>query len=94
VWPAAIFGAAGWELAKAGFAWYVDNLGNLQVIYGGIGAAITLLISAYVIASIFLISAELCAQLNNWVIEHPQRPTIYIQPDTPKSLPRSSPFIE
>jgi membrane protein len=95
VWPAAIFGAVGWELAKAGFAWYLDNLANFQVIYGSIGAAIILLFSAYIVASIVLISAELCAQLNTWIIEHPQRKHIYITTETVKALPpHSSPFVE
>lgn len=67
VWPAAIFGAAGWEIAKAGFRWYLENLANYQVIYGGIATVIVLLFSAYLLASIFIFSAELCAQLNEWL---------------------------
>jgi membrane protein len=68
VWPAAIFGGLGWELAKAGFQWYLANVANFQFIYGGIATAIVLLLWAYLIAAIFLISAELCAQLNDWFI--------------------------
>ncbi len=71
IWPAALFGAVGWELAKAIFTWYVDNVTNFQVVYGTISTAIILLLSAYVLAAIFLISAELCAQLNEWVLERP-----------------------
>jgi membrane protein len=67
VWPAAIFGAAGWEIAKAGFRWYLENLANFQVIYGSIATVIVLLFSAYLLASIFIFSAELCAQLNEWL---------------------------
>lgn len=73
VWPAAIFGAAGWELAKAGFGWYVTNFGNFQFVYGGLAAAIVLLLSAYIIAAIFLLSAELCAALNEWVLRQHQK---------------------
>lgn len=94
IWPAAIFGAAGWEISKAGFAWYLDNLANFQVIYGSITTAIILLLSIYVIASILLISAELCAQLNTWILEHPQRPQVYLESEPVKSLPHSSPFVE
>jgi membrane protein len=68
VWPAAIFGAAGWELAKSAFAWYLTNLANYQIIYGSIATAIALLFYAYITASIFLLSAEICAQLNRWLI--------------------------
>jgi membrane protein len=69
VWPAAIFGAVGWEVAKWAFGWYLLNIANYQFIYGTLSAAIVLLFWAYVIASIFLISAELCAQLNEWLLD-------------------------
>ena len=69
VWPAAMFGAIGWEFAKSGFEWYLTNLADYSVIYGGIATGIVLLFWAYLIASIFLFSAELCARLNEWVIE-------------------------
>jgi membrane protein len=68
VWPAAIFGGLGWELAKSAFQWYLTNLANYQFIYGSIATAIVLLLWAYLIAAIFLISAEFCAQLNDWFI--------------------------
>jgi membrane protein len=66
VWPAAIVGAIGWELAKQGFIWYLQSVNNFQFIYGSIATAIVLLFWAYLMASIFLFSAELCAQLNEW----------------------------
>lgn len=96
IWPAAIFGAAGWELAKAGFAWYLDNLANYQVIYGSITTAIILLLSAYIIASILLLSAELCARLNAWILEQPPTQKILIVPSpaSTKSLPDTSPYTE
>lgn len=73
VWPAAIFGAVGWELAKSGFVWYTTTVANFQFIYGGIATAIVLLLWAYLIAAIFLFSAELCAQLNQWFIARHER---------------------
>lgn len=69
VWPAAMFGAVGWELAKRAFEWYLTNLASYSVIYGGIATGIVLLFWAYLIASLFLFSAELCARLNEWLIE-------------------------
>jgi membrane protein len=66
VWPAAIFGALGWEVAKVGFEWYITTIASFQFIYGTISTAIILLLWAYLIAAIFLFSAELCAQLNEW----------------------------
>ena len=73
VWPAAIFGAVGWELAKSGFVWYTSTIANFQFIYGGIATAIVLLLWAYLIAAIFLFSAELCSQLNQWYIVRQER---------------------
>lgn len=67
VWPAAIFGAAGWEIAKTGFGWYLTSVANYQFVYGSIATVIVLLFWAYLIASIFLLSAEFCAQLNDWL---------------------------
>lgn len=69
IWPAALFGAFGFELAKRGFSWYLANFANYQVVYGSIAAVIVLLFWAYLLASIFLLSAEMCAQLNEWLIE-------------------------
>jgi membrane protein len=70
VWPAAIVGALGWEIAKSGFGWYLTAVANVQFVYGSIATAIVLLFWAYVIAAIFLFSAELCAQLNDWIEAH------------------------
>lgn len=69
VWPAAIFGAIGWEIAKTGFGWFLNNVANYQFVYGAIAAGIILLFWAYLIASIFLLSAEICAQLNEWLLD-------------------------
>ncbi len=69
VWPAAILGAVGWELLKAGFNWYLVNLANFQFVYASINTVIVLMFWAYLLASIFLISAEFCAQLNEWMFD-------------------------
>lgn len=68
VLPAAMFGAIGWELAKAGFGYYLNSLGTFQFVYGSIATGIVLLFWANLIAAIFLFSAELCARLNEWII--------------------------
>ncbi|MCY4538274.1 MAG: YihY/virulence factor BrkB family protein [Chloroflexi bacterium] len=65
---AAIFGAIGWELAKAGLAYYLNNLAGFQFIYGGIATTVVLLFWANLVAAIFLLSAEFCARLNEWII--------------------------
>lgn len=70
VWPAAVVGAIGWEIAKQAFEWYLTNLANYQIIYGSIATGIVLLFWAWVIASIFLFSAQLCARLNEWLSDY------------------------
>lgn len=95
IWPAAIFGAVGWELAKAIFTWYVNNVSNFQVVYGTISTAIILLLSAYFLAAIFLISAELCSQLNEWILERPPLQRMYLEsPGAVPSLPESRSTVE
>jgi len=73
IWPASIIGSIGWELAKRGFEWYLANLANYWIIYGSIATGIVLLFWAWLIASLFLFSAELCAQLNQWLIAEEDR---------------------
>ena len=68
VLPAALLGAVGWELAKSGFGYYLTNLGGFQFVYGGIATVIVFLFWAYLIAAIFLFSAEFCARLNDWFV--------------------------
>src|SRR5258708_2245986 len=36
LWPAAIFAAIAWELSKNLFGWYVANLANFGLVYGGL----------------------------------------------------------
>ena len=81
VWPAAIFGAVTLELAKALFAWYLSTLANFQFVYGSIATVIIFLLWAFLTACIFLLSAELCAQLNLWFIaqNEPARNRIYTE---------------
>lgn len=69
VWPAAIFGSLGFELSKVLFALYLNSLANYQVVYGGIATVIVLMLWAYLVASVFLIAAEICSQINLWLLE-------------------------
>jgi membrane protein len=68
VWPSAIFGALGWELLKAGFNWYLNNIANFQFVYGSLVATvIVLMFWAYLLASNFLLAAEICTEINEWM---------------------------
>jgi membrane protein len=70
IWPAAIFGSVGWEIAKVGFAWFLENLANFALVYAIIAPVIVFLLYAYITASVLIISAELCARINEWLINH------------------------
>jgi len=99
VWPAALVGAIGWEIAKSAFGWYLTNVANYQFVYGTLATGIILLFWAFLIASLFLVSAELCAGLNEWYIQYflkPDEPagmdsgepeSIRLRPGTPSKLP-------
>ncbi len=68
VLPAALLGAVGWELAKSGFGLYMNSVAGFQFVYGGIATVIVFLFWAFLIAAIFLFSAEFCSHLNEWII--------------------------
>ena len=92
VWPAAIFGGLGLELAKWLFALYLTNFPSFQIVYGGIATVIVLLLWAYLMMCIFLISAELCSQLNFWLSYQNEPPLTRIfsdqkSPALPSEIP-------
>lgn len=64
VWPAAIIGATGWELVRFGLSHYISNATRYSMIYGSISVVIVLLLWAYLMSLVFLLSAEICARLN------------------------------
>lgn len=70
IWPSAIFGAMGWELAKGLFVWYLESFANFAVVYGSIATVIVLMLAAFLTASVVILSAELCAELNKWVAQY------------------------
>ncbi len=66
IWPAAVLGGAGWELAQSLFVWYLENFSTFSVIYGSLGTVIILLLWIYLSSAILLLAAELCNALNTW----------------------------
>jgi membrane protein len=62
VWPGAVLATIFWLFATAGFAWYVRNIGNYNVMYGSLGAGIALLVWMYLMAVIALIGCEFNAE--------------------------------
>lgn len=93
VWPVAILGAVVLEFAKSLFATYISELANFQFVYGSIATVIVLMVWAYLTASIFLICAEICAQLNLWHIaksEQQKRVSVFIHAEL-SGLPEEIP---
>lgn len=62
VWPGAILATFLWLGATKGFAWYIRNITNYNVLYGSIGAGIALLVWMYVIALIAILGCEFNAE--------------------------------
>ena len=58
VWPGAWLATSLWLVATSGFAWYVRNIANYNVLYGSIGAVIALVVWMYLLALIALIGCE------------------------------------
>ena len=63
VWPGAILATGLWFLATLGFAWYVRNIANYNLLYGSIGAVIALLVWMYVLSAVALIGCEFNAEM-------------------------------
>ena len=62
VWPGAILATLLWLASTSGFAWYVRNITNYNVLYGSIGTGIALLVWMYVLAAIAILGCEFNAE--------------------------------
>ena len=68
-WQAAAWGAGvaglGWELAKAGFVWYLrSGLAGYELIYGSLGTVVALLFWIYLSGNIALLGAYISASVD------------------------------
>ena len=68
-WRAAFSGAAAsaaaWEIAKAGFSWFLSSgLANYRLVYGSLASVVVLLFWIYISASITLFGAHLTAAVD------------------------------
>ena len=59
VWPGAATASVAWFAATLLFGWYVRNLGNYNLMYGSIAAAILLLVWMYVLAVVAFVGCEI-----------------------------------
>ena len=62
VWPGALVAALLFELAKGGFAIYVQNFGHYDIVFGSLGAVASFLFGIYVSANVMLFGAEVASQ--------------------------------
>ena len=61
LWPPALIGAAVFQVATAGYAYYLARWGNVTSLYGPLGATLGFLLVVYVGVLVLLIGAELVA---------------------------------
>ena len=61
VLPGALFAAFLYELGKAGFMLYIENVAHLKAVYGSVSSIIVLLLWLYYSARVLLFGAELIA---------------------------------
>lgn len=61
IWPGALVATLGYQGAKAGFGEFVETFGRFDAIYGSLGAVIALLTFVFIVASVFLLGAEVAA---------------------------------
>ena len=58
LFPGAMLATILWLMATLVFAWYVRHVSNYNVLYGGVGAGLALLVWMYVLAVILLLGCE------------------------------------
>lgn len=61
IWLGALCAAAGFEIVRVAFVWYVKNFGAYNLVYGPVGAVIALLMFIYVTSWVLLFFARFCA---------------------------------
>jgi membrane protein len=61
IWPGALVAAAGFEIVRFAFIWYIKNFDHYNLIYGSLGAVFALLAFIYIAAWVLLFCAKLCA---------------------------------
>ena len=66
VWPGAILATVLWLAVTGGFAWYVRNITNYNVLYGSVGSSIALLVWMYLLSAIALVGCEFNAEIERF----------------------------
>lgn len=63
--PGAVLAVVLWLISSGLFSWYVSSFGNYNETYGSIGAVVILLFWFYISAYVFLMGAELNAEMEH-----------------------------
>lgn len=67
--PGAIFGVPVLVLAALGFRFYIENFGNYEATYGGLGAVIVLMMWLFVAGLVLLLGSEINVVFENFARE-------------------------
>jgi membrane protein len=62
VWPGAVVAAVLFEATKVGFAFYLENFSNYDIVYGSLGAVAAFLFWVYLSAMIVLFGVEVASE--------------------------------
>jgi membrane protein len=62
--PAAVVATVLFELAKAGFTYYLSNLSSLDLVYGSVTTIVVLMLFLYLVAMVLVLGAELSSEYN------------------------------
>lgn len=62
VWLGALVASVAFELAKNGFAWYIQSFATYNLVYGSLAGVIVFLFWAYISAAILLFGAKLASR--------------------------------
>ena len=63
--PGAVLAVMVWLITSGLFSWYVSGFGNYNEMYGSLGTVVILLLWFYITAYIFLLGAELNAEMEH-----------------------------
>jgi membrane protein len=85
--PGSVVAVLGIFLGSAGLAYYFGHLSNYNKTYGSLGAVIILMLWFYVVALLFVVGAELNAELLKLEIAHEEQVTTSEMPSKVKGAP-------
>ena len=79
IWPGVLVAAIGYELAKTGFALYLDNFANYGAVYASLAFVVAFLVFTYIVAFVALLGAEVAAEwpkVRAGRVRRPTRPAV------------------